>query len=88
MRQPPHYQDCTVLFTILGVTFLEDPVEGDETSMWAEYKGVVYGTDWWDRPSEDEVKEWIKEITGAYETDPEDIYDTPSMRQSVEEDRN
>jgi len=58
-------RDCTFLFRIGEVWFYEDPTYGDETTMWAWVDGGMFKTDWWDRPSPEEVADWIVQVREA-----------------------
>ena len=47
--------NATVLDTVQGVTFYEDPRYGGDTGMWAEYKSEAVKTDYYDVPDADEM---------------------------------
>lgn len=51
------------LFTVSGVKFFEHPTRGDESPLlYEEADGVYRASPWWDRPTADEVDEWLNQL--------------------------
>ena len=47
---------ATLIGTVSGIKFFEDPHFGDDCGMWAVYKGEAILTDWCDLPTEEELE--------------------------------
>lgn len=49
--------NATLIGSVMGIDFFEDPTHGDATGMWAVLDGEAVKTDWYDLPSEAEVED-------------------------------
>jgi hypothetical protein len=46
---------ATLIGTVAGITFYEDPDYGDDTGLWAVYKSEAQPTDWFHLPEMEEI---------------------------------
>ena len=55
-----------LICTVAGVKFYEHPTLGDEAPLRAVLpNGNIVNTDFWDRPSRDEVLDWYSDVLAA-----------------------
>lgn len=52
----------TFIGLVDGISFLEDPIMGDEAPLILKYKGEYYSTDFWDLPDKYDVAESLTEL--------------------------
>lgn len=48
---------ATLIDTVSGIQFFEDPFYGDDAGLWAAYKGQVAATDYFEVPDAEEIGE-------------------------------
>lgn len=48
---------ATFIDEVSGISFFEDPQYGDETGLWAVYKGRVTATDYFSVPDAEEIED-------------------------------